>query len=102
MLICCSGGAILIYEYFFDGKKIFTAGSRNKPAVMSTHHQRLMDSSPTVFESVVMCLPSPPVPEPAVMASPITIDLNPTPPKPAVMGGAGVVVVKRGDFSRMK
>ena len=51
---------------------VFTAGSIHKPAVMSTHHQRWVHSSPTVYE-------------PAVMTPSITIDLNPTLPKPAVM-----------------
>jgi len=50
----------------------FTAGSIHKPAVVSTHHQQWVHSSPTVYE-------------PAVMTPSITNDLNPTPPKSAVM-----------------
>ena len=32
----------------------FTAGSIHKPAVVSTHHQRWVHSSPTVYEPAVM------------------------------------------------
>ena len=64
--ICCTNDVILLYEnIFFDGKKVFTAGSclqpavrrfvsstggvdvsitngsRYEPAVMGAHHQRL-------------------------------------------------------------
>jgi len=40
--------AVKIVQYyymntFFDGKKVITAGSSHKPAVMSTHHQRFMN-----------------------------------------------------------
>jgi len=75
-----------------------TASLRNKPLVMSTHHQRLVPSSPTVCE-------------PAVMSPPITVGfttggdaphhhrLKSNAPQtggdshfePAVMGGAVVV-----------
>jgi hypothetical protein len=45
--------AILLYEnIFFDGKKVFTAGSCLQPAV-------LMSPSPTVLEPAVMALLSP-------------------------------------------
>ena len=32
----------------------FTAGSIHKPAVVSTHHQRWVHSSPTVYQLAVM------------------------------------------------
>ena len=78
---------------------VFTAGSIHKPAVMSTHHQWCVHSSPTVYE-------------PTVMSPPITAGfetggddpsyhqrLKSNAPQtggdahfePAVMGGAGVV-----------
>jgi len=44
---------------FFDEKKVFTAGSKHKPVVMSAHHQRLAHASPPVLE---------PAYEPAVIA----------------------------------
>jgi hypothetical protein len=53
--ICCTNDAILLYEnIFFDRKKVFTAGSKHKPAVMGAHHQRLAHASPPVYESAVM------------------------------------------------
>ena len=33
---------------------VFTACSIHKPAVMSTHHQQWVHSSPTVYETAVM------------------------------------------------
>jgi len=93
-------------KIFFYGKKVFTAGSKHKPAVMGAHHQLLVHASPPVYEL--------PVYEPAVMnpsitagsgtggdGPAITIDLNPTVPKtvgdallePAVIGVAVVVLV---------
>ena len=57
----------------------------HSPAVMSTHHQQWVHSSPTVYEPAVVNPLSLPVQKPAVMALPITIDLNPTPPKLAVI-----------------
>ena len=50
--ICC-----MQYYYmniFFYGKMAFTTGSIHKPAVVSTHHQRWVHSSPTVYEPAVM------------------------------------------------
>jgi len=43
-----------MHIYFFDGKMAFTAGSIHKPLVVSTHHQRWVHSSPTVYEPAVM------------------------------------------------
>ena len=90
---------IIIWKYFFDGKKVFTAGSKHKLAVMGAHHQRLAHVSPPVYEPAVM--------NPSITAGSgtggdgpaITIDLNPTVPKtvgdallePAVIGVAVVV-----------
>ena len=82
-------------KIFFYGKKVFTAGSKHKPAVMGAHHQRLAHASLPVYEPTVM--------NPAITAgsgSAITIDLNPTVPKtvgdallePAVIGVAVVVI----------
>ena len=82
-------------KIFFYGKKIFTAGSKHKPAVMGAHQQRLAHASPPVYEPAVM--------NPCIItgsdSSAITIDLNPTVPKtvgdaflePAVIGVAVVV-----------
>ena len=92
--------AILLYEnIFFDGKKVFTAGSRYEPAVMGAHHQRLAHASPPVYEPAVMN-PSITVGSGTGGDGPaITIDLNPTVPKtvgdallePTVIGVAVVV-----------
>ena len=41
-------------KIFFYGKKVFTAGSKHKPAVMGAHHQRLAHASPPVYEPAVM------------------------------------------------
>jgi len=62
--ICCTNGAILLYEYFLWEK---SHHRRFQPQTSGDEH-----SSPTVYE-------------PAVMTPSITNDLNPTPPKPAVM-----------------
>ena len=78
----------------------FTAGSIHKPAVVSTHHQRWVHSSPTVYEPAVM--------SPLITAGFETGGDDPSyhhrlksnAPQtdgdahfePAVMGGAGVVV----------
>ena len=82
---------IIIWKYFFDGKKVFTAGSKHKPAVMDAHHQRLahalMNPSITAGSGTGGDGPA------------ITIDLNPTVPKtvgdallePTVIGVAVVV-----------
>ena len=72
---------IIIWKYFFDGKNVFTAGSKYKPVVMGAHHQRLAHVSPPVYEPAVM--------NPSITAGSgtggddpaITIDLNPTVPK---------------------
>ena len=45
---------IIKLKYFFDGKKVFTNGSRYEPAVMGAHHQRLAHASPPVYEPAVM------------------------------------------------
>ena len=37
---------IIIWKYFFNGRKVFTAGSRYEPALMGAHHQRLAHASP--------------------------------------------------------
>ena len=90
--MCCTNGAILLYEYiFFMGKwpsPPVPSTNRRWWALITnggcTHHQRFMNRRWWAFLS-------PPVLKPAVMTPPITIDLNPTPPKPAVMGAAVVV-----------
>ena len=41
-------------KIFFYEKKVFTAGSKHKPAVMGAHHQRLAHASPLVYEPAVM------------------------------------------------
>ena len=101
--IYCTNGAILLYEYiFFDGKMAFTAGSIHKPAVLSTHHQRWVHSSPTVYQPAVM--------SPLITAGFETGGDDPSyhqrlksnAPQtggdahfePAVMGGAGVVWIR--------
>ena len=77
----------------------FTAGSIHKPAVVSTHHQRWVHSSPTVYEPAVM--------SPLIIAGFETGGDDPFYQQrlksnalqtggdayfePAVMGGAGVV-----------
>ena len=67
---------IIIWKYFFDGKKIFTNGSRYEPAVMDAHHQRLAHASPPVYEPAVMNPLHHRRYGPA-----ITVDLNPMLPK---------------------
>ena len=93
--ICCTNDAILLYEnIFFDGKKVFTAGSCLQPAV-------LMSPSPTVPDTNrrwwvhITNGSGTGGDDPA-----ITNDLNPTVPKtvgdvllePAVIGVAVVVI----------
>ena len=86
---------------FFYGKMAFTAGSIHKPEVVSTHHQRWVHSSPTVYKPAVM--------SPLITAGFETGGDDPSyhqrlksnAPQtggdahfePAVMGGAGVVNV---------
>ena len=81
---------------FFDGKNVFTAGSKHKPAVMGAHHQRLAHAEPAVMNPSITAGSGTGGDGPA-----ITIDLNPTVPKtvgdallePAVIGVAVVVLV---------
>ena len=83
--ICCANGAILLYEYFFMGKlssaPVLSTNRQWRALITNggcTHHQRFINRR-------WWALLSPPVLKPAVMTPPITDDLNPTSPKPAVM-----------------
>ena len=93
--ICCTNDAILLYEnIFFDGKKVFTAGSCLQPAVLMSPSPTVPDTNRRWWVHITNGSGT------GGDGPAITNDLNPTVPKtvgdvllePAVIGVAVVVI----------